>query len=177
MKQSRDSSYETSLKAIQLDPMMNDPAELSQDQIDHYLSVVEYEGGEYDALQTIADACKRDKYVVRWWSQSVMGNTDINKEHLAHLQRRGWSFVDGRRAEGYTYLAGAEPPARVEYKAMVLMERPKVIDDRAKAIEAAAAKGQLNNKLEEIGHRGTALGPITERSVQKKMERGSVVPD
>jgi len=177
-RQSREAAYESSLNSVQRDPVAFDAKQdMTQDEIDHILRVVQYEDGEYDALRTIADALKRPGFVLGWKSKSCLGNTEMQKAHLSTLQRRGWRFVDGARGKGYTFVDGDTPPATVEYGAMILMERPKVIDDAARQVENIRAQSQLNDKLTEIGHNGTRLGPINHSKVQTTMEAGTPVPD
>lgn len=171
---------ESSLNPVYRDPLMSDPYDTPQDVLQDPEEVIEsflsYEGGEIDPLQ-IPEGMFRPGYVMQWKSRSVAGNTEMVKAHQTMLWRTGWRPVPGVRGKGYFYLPGEEIPETITHGAMILMERPAPHEAKARELAHRKATGQLQDKLREIGHSSTALGPNLKADVKSTFEKGLPVPD
>ena len=79
----------------------------------------------------------------------------LNKEDPAYevaVARTGWTAVP--RARHANMMPSDSSAVSIERKGMILMERPKVITDRARAIEARKAALQVRVKEEQLSAAG-----------------------
>ena len=139
------------------------------------ISRIMNDGNDVDMLE-IPEQMKRSGYAYMWAGSDVKGNTDIVRGRLAQLFRVGWQYVDGQRGKGFYWIEGEECPAHVTYKNMVLLERPVKFEQIARQGEQNKATAQMQNKLQEIGHSTTKLGPMTQ-NVSRSYERSMEVPN
>lgn len=140
--------------------------------VKHWVSL---EGGDIDPL-AVPEEMMRKGYVMQWKAKSVMGNTDMQRKHMMDLYRAGWRAVAGERGKGYFFMPEEQIPATIEIGGSILMEREQYIEDHARNLAQTAAKSQLNDKLESIGHAGTKLGPV-QHGISRTVEQGMQVAD
>jgi len=117
-----------------------------------------------------------DGWTYEWKTKSVMGA--INHAHLTELRRQGWEEVPTARHPEEMPLGGHDPV--IERKGMILMQRPTVIVDEARAIQIAKARNQVRFKEEQLS--GTPEGGLGHRNhdqVKPRISKGyepSAVP-
>jgi len=109
------------------------------------------EGQYIDPLE-LPDSVKRKGYAYRWVVKSVLGSQDARVSRMYTIAKQaGFREVPGERAKGYIETLDGKTAAIIENGGLVLMERPDYIEKEARALNAKAARDQLNNKLEEVG--------------------------
>lgn len=110
-----------------------------------------------------------DGWTYEWKTKSVMGA--INHAHLTELRRQGWEEVPTARHPEEMPLGGHDPV--IERKGMILMQRPTVIVDEARAIQIAKARNQVRFKEEQLS--GTPEGGLGHRNhdqVKPRISKG-----
>lgn len=110
-----------------------------------------------------------DGWTYEWKTKSVMGA--INHAHLTELRRQGWEEVPTSRHPEEMPLGGHDPV--IERKGMILMQRPTVIVDEARAIQIAKARNQVRFKEEQLS--GTPEGGLGHRNhdqVKPRISKG-----
>ena len=110
-----------------------------------------------------------DGWTYEWKTKSVMGA--INHAHLTELRRQGWEEVPTSRHPEEMPLGGHDPV--IERKGMILMQRPTVIVEEARAIQIAKARNQVRFKEEQLS--GTPEGGLGHRNhdqVKPRISKG-----
>jgi hypothetical protein len=110
-----------------------------------------------------------DGWTYEWKTKSVMGA--INHAHLTELRRQGWEEVPTSRHPEEMPLGGHDPI--IERKGMILMQRPTVIVEEARAIQIAKARNQVRFKEEQLS--GTPEGGLGHRNhdqVKPRISKG-----
>jgi len=110
-----------------------------------------------------------DGWTYEWKTKSVMGA--INHAHLTELRRQGWEEVPTARHPEEMPLGGHDPV--IERKGMILMQRPTVIVEEARAIQIAKARNQVRFKEEQLS--GTPEGGLGHRNhdqVKPRISKG-----
>lgn len=110
-----------------------------------------------------------DGWTYEWKTKSVMGA--INHAHLTELRRQGWEEVPTARHPEEMPLGGHDPI--IERKGMILMQRPTVIVEEARAIQIAKARNQVRFKEEQLS--GTPEGGLGHRNhdqVKPRISKG-----
>jgi hypothetical protein len=106
-----------------------------------------------------------DGWTYEWKTKAVMGA--INHAHLTELRRQGWEEVPTARHPEEMPLGGHDPV--IERKGMILMQRPTVIVDEARAIQIARARNQVKFKEEQLS--GTPEGGLGHRNHEQVKPR------
>jgi len=101
-----------------------------------------------------------------WKTKKVMNQE--NHSYMTELFRTGWAYVPTSRHPEMMPAEGKE--SAIERKGMVLMERPKEINDEVRAIELNKARSQVRHKEAQLS--GTPEGQMdrTLSKVSKKYE-------
>jgi len=110
-----------------------------------------------------------DGWTYEWKTKSVMGA--INHAHLTELRRQGWEEVPTSRHPEEMPLGGHDTV--IERKGMILMQRPTVIVEEARAIQIAKARNQVRFKEEQLS--GTPEGGLGHRNhdqVKPRISKG-----
>ena len=86
-------------------------------------------------------------WVYNWKRETVHNQPDPS--YSAALMRRGWEPVPASRHSDMVSMAERDGPVR--RKGMILMERPKTINDEAKAAELVKARNEVRQKEIQLG--------------------------
>ena len=95
------------------------------------------------------------------WKTKMVMNQE-NHSYMTELFRTGWSYVPCDRHPEMMPESGKH--ATIERKGMVLMERPKEINDEIRAIELRKARSQVSYKEAQLA--GTPEGQM-DRTLSK----------
>lgn len=131
------------------------------DDLDGFTPYEEH-GDKFD----VPDELIPDGMVYQWCRAYNMGQED--RKNIANLQRNRWTFVPDDRP-GHDILGGESTGVDhngrkhpyegfIVLEGLVLMERPKVIEDKARAMQRRDAKRNRDEKLASI--RGVPLGHL-----------------
>ena len=108
-------------------------------------------------------------WTYEWKAKSILGQ--INHAHMTELYRMGWEEVPTARHPEEMPLQGSHPV--IERKGMVLMQRPTVIVEEARAMQIAKAKNQVKFKEEQLnGPPEGGLGHRDHAQVKPKISKG-----
>lgn len=131
-------------------PHMHQEQRPDEDEIAQWGSWVSSEGMHVDPIDVPAQM-KKPGFAYQWIATSCLGSEDkIIKRRASVFFRAGWKPVPGSRGKGYFFLPGEDVPATIEIGGLLLVERPKHIDDHARKLNSQAARQQLNDKLMEV---------------------------
>lgn len=131
-------------------PHMHAEQHPSEDEITEWGSWVSSEGQHVDPID-VPQQMKKPGFVYQWITVSCVGSEDkIIKRRASVFFRSGWKPVPGIRGKGYFFLEGEEVPATIEIGGLLLVEKPKHIEEHARKLNEQAAKGQLQDKLQEV---------------------------
>lgn len=108
-------------------------------------------------------------WTYEWKAKSILGQ--INHAHMTELYRMGWEEVPTSRHPEEMPLQGNHPV--IERKGMVLMQRPTVIVEEARAMQIARARNQVKFKEEQLnGPPEGGLGHRDHAQVKPKISKG-----
>jgi hypothetical protein len=108
-------------------------------------------------------------WTYEWKAKAVLGQ--INHAHMTELYRMGWEEVPTVRHPEEMPLQGNHPV--IERKGMVLMQRPTVIVEEARAMQISKAKSQVKFKEEQLnGPPEGGLGHRDHAQVKPKISKG-----
>ena len=96
-------------------------------------------------------------WAYEWKRKTVLGQED--PAYQVHLARMGWEPVPTARHPEMMPGQGSYPT--IERKGMMLMMRPEVISEEARAIELRKARSQVRAKEEQLS--GTPEGGLGHR--------------
>lgn len=121
------------------------------DEITEWGDWVSAEGGQLDPT-FVPPQVKRQGFAYQWIATSVLNSQDtIVKRRVMTFYRSGWKPVPGERGRGYFFLDGEAVPPIIEVGGLILVEKPAHIEAHARKLNEAAAKGQLRDKMLEVG--------------------------
>ncbi len=108
-------------------------------------------------------------WTYEWKTKAVLGQ--INHAHMTELYRQGWEEVPTARHPEEMPLQGNHPT--IERKGMVLMQRPTVIVEEARAMQLQRARSQVKFKEEQLnGPPEGGLGHRDHAQVKPKISKG-----
>ncbi len=108
-------------------------------------------------------------WTYEWKTKAVLGQ--INHAHMTELYRQGWEEVPTSRHPEEMPLQGNHPT--IERKGMVLMQRPTVIVEEARAMQLQRARSQVKFKEEQLnGPPEGGLGHRDHAQVKPKISKG-----
>jgi hypothetical protein len=87
-----------------------------------------------------------DGWVYQWKRETIYGAED--PAYQTALARTGWAAVPTERHPNMMPAGGAHPSIR--RKGMILMERPKMVDDHFRAMDDRRARNQVRAKEEQL---------------------------
>ena len=101
-----------------------------------------------------------------WKTKSVMNQE--NHTYVTSLRRRGWDYVPADRHPEMMPEGGKQ--TTIERKGMILMQRPKEINDEVRKIDLQTARNQVRNKEEQLagtphGHMDRTLSKVSKKYV------------
>jgi hypothetical protein len=110
-----------------------------------------------------------DGWTYEWKAKSILGQ--VNHAHMTELYRMGWEEVPTQRHPEEMPLQGNHPV--IERKGMVLMQRPTVIVEEARAMQLMKARSQVKFKEEQLnGPPEGGLGHRDHAQVKPKISKG-----
>jgi hypothetical protein len=110
-----------------------------------------------------------DGWTYEWKTKAVLGQ--INHAHMTELYRQGWEEVPTARHPEEMPFDGNYPT--IERKGMVLMQRPTVIVEEARAMQLMKARSQVKFKEEQLnGPPEGGLGHRDHAQVKPKISKG-----
>lgn len=137
-------------------PHMHQEQRTADDEIKEWGSWVSSEGMNVDPIDVPA-AMKKPGFAYQWIAVSCLGSEEkIIKRRASVFYRSGWRPVPGARGRGYFFLDGEQIPATIEIGGLLLVEKPKHIEQHARKLNEQAARGQLSDKLQEVGMKAPA---------------------
>lgn len=112
-----------------------------------------------------------DGWEYEWKRHTVLGQEDPS--YQVQVARTGWEPVPADRHPSYMPQGGKHKI--IEREGMVLMERPKAVSDKVRAMELRKARVQVRTKEEQLnstpdGHLPRDADPRTRAKVTKSME-------
>ena len=108
-------------------------------------------------------------WTYEWKAKSILGQ--VNHAHMTELYRMGWEEVPTQRHPEEMPFDGNYPI--IERKGMVLMQRPTVIVEEARAMQLAKAKNQVKFKEEQLnGPPEGGLGHRDHAQVKPRISKG-----
>lgn len=107
-------------------------------------------------------------WTYEWKTKSVMGQEQSS--HITELYRQGWEEVPTNRHPEEMPLSGNYPV--IERKGMVLMQRPTVIVEEARAAQLAKAKNQVRVKETQLSSAPEGQFERNHRDVRPQIKKG-----
>lgn len=99
-----------------------------------------------DDTYFVPEHVKPEGWDYNWKANSVTGQPMI--AHQTMLQQNGWTPVPATRHDGMFMPAGYNGP--IERDGLILMERPAILSEEARAEDARRAKNQVNVNQQEL---------------------------